>query len=130
MTAIADRHPLTAPPQHATERGFQDAVVQLAQYFGWRVAHFGTAQTGSGHYTTPCRYDGKGFPDLVLVNPGRGLVWFRELKAGKRPHRDLEPEQREWQVALAGACANVDVWRPSDWPDIVAALSSGRAWAQ
>lgn len=113
------------PGRRITEREWSDKVCELARHpvCGWFVAHFGTAVRG-GEYVTPVEYDAAGFPDLVLVNPRRGLVWFRELKSGRRP---LQPAQREWYQRLAHAGANVDVWHPEDWPDIVAALSNGRA---
>ena len=114
---------LSRPDSRISERGFSDRVVELARWCGWTVAHFGAAQTSKG-WRTPVRYDGKGFPDLVLVHPERGLVWFRELKVTGRP---LDPDQRVWRDRLTAAVANYDVWRPSDWADIVAALSNGRA---
>lgn len=113
--------------EHIAEKAFADRIVELAHTFGWRIAHFGSSATGTpGKYRTPCRYDGKGFPDLVLVHPVGGVL-FRELKAGARPNRALDPEQGDWQVALAAARADVGVWVPSDWPQIVAELSGGMA---
>lgn len=99
----------------------QTAVIDLARTLGWKVAHFRPAQTSKG-WRTPVAADGKGWPDLVLVGPGG--VMFREIKGQKEP---LTPEQQQWQIDLAVARADVGVWRPSDWPSIVAELSGGRA---
>lgn len=113
-----------------TEREWQDKIVDLARSCGWRVAHFGHAQTGKG-WRTPVRYDGKGFPDLVLVHPLRKLVWFRECKVGSATSKrgQPEPDQAAWGLALTMAGADYDVWRPADWESIVGELSEGRARA-
>lgn len=109
------------PPMSETE--FSDAVAQLAQSCGWTVAHFRSAHLAKGGYATPVQYDGKGFPDLVLVHPDRKLVLFRELKAvtGK-----LSPDQKRWALALNKAEADWATWWPSDWPEIVRLLTNGR----
>ena len=107
-----------------TERQFADKVAYVARLYGWRIAHFRPARTVHG-WRTPVGYDGAGYPDLVLVHPTRGLVWFRELKVGRRP---LEPEQVHWRDWLVGAGANYDVWRSTEWADIVRALSNGAAY--
>lgn len=99
-----------------TERGFQGAVVDLARLTGWRVAHFRPAQTALG-WRTPVEADGQGFPDLVLV---RERVLWRELKADRGR---LTAEQRAWISALAAAGEDVAVWRPRDWPVVVATLA-------
>jgi hypothetical protein len=120
---------LMAVGEIVSEADFERKVVDLAHHFGWLVAHFGIGWSTKG-YRTPARYDGAGFPDLVLVHKERHLVWFRELKAGRRPHRPLDDAQQAWYDQLAEAGANVDVWRPGDWPDIVSSLSNGRAVPQ
>ena len=109
---------------HLSEAQFSDQVADIAHRLGWELAHFGAARTQKG-WRTPVRYDGQGFPDLVLVHPGRGLVWFRELKAGPRPSRQLDPHQAHWAKILVGARANYDVWRPSQLTEIWSALSCG-----
>ena len=108
-----------------TEREFARNIADLAHMYGWTLAHFRAARTEHG-WRTPVEFDGKGFPDCVLVQPVRRLVWFRELKArGGR----LEAAQQRWYHDLSKAGANVDIWRPQDWDDIVSALSNGRAAA-
>lgn len=118
---------LHPPSGRITEKAFQDKVVALARWCGWKCVHFAAALRADGRHYTPVRYDGKGFVDLVLVHPDRHLVWFREVKAaGGR----LSPEQIQWRQWLVEAGANWEVWWPQDWDDIVPALSNGRAVAQ
>lgn len=83
------------------EAGFQDAIVTAARYLNWTVYH-----------THDSRRSEPGFPDLVLV---RDRVLFREVKTEKGR---LTEEQLHWQTALAGAGADVSVWRPAQWDDI------------
>jgi hypothetical protein len=106
------------------ERDYQDRIVELGRTFGWRAAHFGTANTGKG-FRTPVRYDGKGFPDLVLVHPKYGVL-FRELKTDTT---QLSADQEAWRDSLLDAGADWDIWRPRDMPMIKALLSFGRAAA-
>lgn len=113
------------PPQpHMTEAELQRSVLELAAMFGWRVAHFRAARTAHG-WRTAVAADGAGFPDLVLVHPEHGVI-FAELKSSKGT---LTDEQRAWAVALTAARARWYCWRPSDWPEVVATLSNGRASA-
>jgi hypothetical protein len=116
---------VTLPTKPSSETEFADAVAEVAHLYGWKLSHFRAARTVHG-WRTPVAYDGKGWPDLCLIHPVRGLVWFRELKIAKR---DLDDHQLQWKLWLAQAGANYDVWRPADWADIVAALSNGRAEA-
>ena len=116
----------TVSTESPSEREFSDSVAEVAHLYGWRIAHFRPARTVHG-WRTPAQYDGAGFPDCVLVQPVRGLTWFRELKAGKGR---LNAAQQDWRNWLNSAGANFDVWRPADFDDIVAALSNGKAVLQ
>lgn len=107
-----------------TEAEFTDRIVDLAHTYGWKVAHFRPARTAKG-WRTPVAYDGKGWPDLVLVHPAYGVL-FREVKLDGAK---LRPEQAEWLDALDDAREDVGVWRPADWQWIVEILSGGRAAA-
>lgn len=100
------------------EQDFQRAVLDLAKLGGWKCAHFRPALTKHG-WRTPVSADGKGFPDLVLTHPRRGLVLFRELKTDSGP---LQPEQIAWLGALRGAGADADTWRPRDLTQITEQL--------
>lgn len=104
-----------------TEAQHQRGIIELAQLTGWMVAHFRPAQTSKG-WRTAVSGDGKGFPDLVLVHPHRGIL-YRELKTdtGK-----LTPEQRAWGQRIAEAGGDHDVWRPRDWWLIEATLRGTR----
>lgn len=87
------------------EREWQTRVVELARMMGW--AHY---------HTHDSRRSIKGFPDLVLV---RDRVVYAELKAQKGR---LSPEQKDWVQKLSGAGAEVYIWRPSDWDDVLETL--------
>lgn len=101
-----------------SEAELQRAVLELAAFTGWTVAHFRTSRTSQGRHLTAVAADGAGFPDLVLV---RDRVLFRELKA---ENGRLSPRQVMWAEALRRAGADWDVWRPSDWSRIEAELSA------
>ena len=97
-----------------TEDEFARQVIELAQYTGWRVAHFRPARVtikGRETWRTPVQADGAGFPDLVLARKGRLI--FAELKADKAQPTS---EQTAWYEALeeTGKC-EVYEWRPSQW---------------
>jgi hypothetical protein len=99
-----------------TETGFQDTVAAYAHLHGWAVAHARPAQTVAG-WRTPWQYDGKGFPDLILV---RDRIVYAEIKTDRgRP----DPDQTVWLNALAAAGGETYLWRPRDWPDIQQTLT-------
>lgn len=106
-----------------TEREFQRAVIELAHTFGWRIAHFRPAMTKHG-WATPVAADGKGYPDLHLVHPERGVSLFRELKVGRNK---LTDEQAAWGEWLTAAGLDWAVWRPVDMDAIASMLTGGRA---
>lgn len=97
----------------ASERLFQEAVIQLAQMNGWLHFHPSPAQKRPGVWRT----DGKGFPDLVLAHRDRGVI-FAELKtnAGK-----MSTEQRNWEYHLYPH-AEYYLWRPADLERIATRL--------
>lgn len=98
-----------------SEPEFQAAVIEAARLLGWRVAHFRPARTRRG-WRTPVQGDGRGFPDLVAVHPGRGVLLVRELKAGGRAK--LSREQAAWLADFEACGVDVGVWRPDDWDEI------------
>jgi len=100
-----------------SEKAFSQQVVDLAQVLGWRIAHFRPARTAKG-WRTPVSADGAGFPDLVMVRGDRLI--FAELKSEKGR---LMLAQQEWLDLLAGTGkAEVFLWRPSDFEEIVEIL--------
>lgn len=109
----------------------QEKVIELGHVNGWKIAHFRSvrvSQRGGGfRYMTPVAADGKGFPDLFLVNPSRHVTLFREMKG---QYEKLSDEQIEWGNWLTEAACDWGVWRPKDWPEIVSVLTFGRGSAQ
>lgn len=93
-----------------SEAAFTAQLIELAQVLGWRVAHFRAAKTDKG-WRTPVQGDGKGFPDLVLVNKKRKRLIIAELKSEDGRTDD---EQDLWLEAF-NEVRNVEVfvWRPS-----------------
>jgi excisionase family DNA binding protein len=66
------------------------------------IAHFRPGRTAHG-WRTAVEGDGKGFPDLLLVHPDAGFVWFVELK--RDDNKGLQPEQAMWRESLIAAGA-------------------------
>lgn len=98
-------------PVKLSEKKFQAMVVKLAvKTFGWTAYH-----------THNSRRSAKGFPDLVLVKPGRRVV-YAELKTDTG---ETTPEQDVWLALLRRTDARVFLWRPSDLNEIAAVLGSG-----
>ena len=89
----------------ASERIFQDKVVQIFHTAGWLVFHPTPHLVRQGVW----RSDGKGFPDLVCAHPRHGVL-FAELKVegGK-----VSAFQKRWAEALH-PFAEYYLWRPSD----------------
>jgi hypothetical protein len=99
-------------PQKREEDHFLRTVTTLARIEGWRYYH-----------TYDSRGSVAGFPDLVLVR--RGRLIFAELKTPDAP--PPRAAQQDWLADLAlCSCAEVFVWRPVDWPQIVRTLSKDR----
>jgi hypothetical protein len=100
----------TARELRELEAGFQDAILEAAQYAGWKLRYHTLIAIGSE----------AGFPDLVLIRPPR--IVFAELK---REGENLKPAQANWMEALwqLGAPIEGYVWRPSDWPAIERVLA-------
>ena len=94
-------------PVPEREKGFLQAVRELARHAGWLEFH-----DHDSRKSTP------GFPDLVLVKPP-SLV-LAELKTARGV---LTPAQRVWCAALQACGVEVYVWRPADWPAIVQRLT-------
>lgn len=101
------------------EKDFSNQVIQEAQALGWRVAHFPPIRTASGHWLTPVKADGKGWPDLVLVRGKQILIVELKLESL------LRDEQILWLSAFQLAGLPTFVWIPGDWDHIRATLKSG-----
>lgn len=73
----------TATRQPAmTETELLGGVLAMAEVCGWRSFHVRPARTQSG-WRTAVQGDGRGFPDLVLLRPGRQVVAELKSKTGK-----------------------------------------------
>lgn len=84
-----------------TEAELQARVLELAGSLGLVALHVRQPRMEGGEW--------RGFPDLLIIAPGGGLM-FRELKApGKRPRAD----QRDWAGVLSSQ--DYGVWKPADW---------------
>jgi hypothetical protein len=90
-----------------TEAQFQGYVIQLAEVYGWDVAHF--AKCPGKNYTPAVGNIGRGFPDLLLVRDTEAM--FVELKTNEGK---VQPHQREVHRKLQIAGFRVEVWRPMD----------------
>lgn len=90
------------------EKALQNAVVELAKLYGWRVHHTRPAQMPSGKWATPIQGHA-GFPDLVLVRPPE--ILFVELKSAIGR---TSPQQDEWLADLTASGVEVHLWRPRD----------------
>lgn len=103
---------------NASEKLFESKVKQLAVMNGWHYFHATPHQVRPGVF----RSDGKGFPDLTLSHPERGLI-FAELKI-QAASAKASKEQLEWLRALA-PWAECYLWRPNHLDEIAERL--GRA---
>lgn len=101
MTGISSAEYIAMVAKTMTEKQLQDAIVGAAQRLNWLVYH-----------THDSRRSQPGFPDLVLVHPGRKVTLFRELKTmtGK-----VTTTQQQWLDGLTTAGQDAAVWRPTDW---------------
>ena len=95
----------------ASEAGFEQTVIELAQLCGWKVAHFRRSRTATG-WVTAVGADGKGWPDLFLAHPTRGLAIAWELKV---PPNKTTPEQEEWIDVLRAVGIDAKTVTPDDW---------------
>lgn len=102
--------------QATSEADFTAAVVELAQWCGWRTVHFRPARTGRG-WRTAVQGNGIGWPDLFAVRGHRVLAAELKVKSNKPT-----AAQAAWLAALAGAGVEVHVWRPADWDELVKVL--------
>ena len=101
------------------EAQFKNAVIEVAQRYGWFVHHDLPAMNKRGKWAIHIQGD-SGFPDLVLVNP-KGVLVFAELKTDIGVVRKT---QNAWLDRLEQSGAIVQVWRPNQLPVIIRFLAS------
>lgn len=93
-----------------TETELKDAVIEMAQRFGWLVHHDRPARTDKGWRTAIQGH--QGFPDFVAARGG--VTLFREFKTVRGK---LTADQEAWLNALGFDPAETGVWRPSHLMD-------------
>lgn len=103
----------------------QRNIIEVGHTFGWRFAHFRSIYNGrTKRWETPVGGDGMGFPDLVIVHPERGELYYREIKA---QYEKVRPQQQQWGDWLLSAGQDWAIWRPKQWDEtIVPLLTFGR----
>lgn len=111
--AQTPRRPSATRRLQQSERDWQRQVIAAAELHGWRCWH---------DYDS--RRNTAGWPDLVLCHPPRldrpGRALFVELKTATGR---VSPTQQQWLDLLAACGLEVDVWRPADWPRLLALLA-------
>ncbi len=99
-----------------SEEVFTAKVIERAQGFGWRVAHFRPAKTARG-WRTAVQGDGEGFPDLILVRGARIIAAELKVKLNQPTAK-----QQVWLHIFKQALAGGYLWKPRDWAQITEAL--------
>lgn len=107
MTRTPDRIDAAAYRARQTEAEFQSLVVEMAEMLGWLVVHI---------RNTVANPDA--LPDLLMWRGDDYLL--AELKTERGA---VTAKQQQWHENAAYRGVTVHVWRPSDWPEIEAALS-------
>lgn len=104
------------PSLEADEAAFQDKVVDFAQDAGWLVQHTYRGRVGKGAWRTPATV---GFPDLLLLKPGRCVVL--ELKM---PGNHASDAQNRW-ISTFQTIEGIDAYvvYPAHWEQIVRLLT-------
>lgn len=94
--------------EESDEADFQWAVIKEAKRLGWHYYH-----------TTISKRSKAGWPDLALWKSGRGLhLWELKTETGR-----LSAAQLTTIETMAEAGVEVKVFRPKDWPEIMAILT-------
>lgn len=108
---VVNGQTIEAPKLHEChgEAAFQRAVTDLAKANGWKWHHHQISKRSKS-----------GWPDLVMW---RDYVLFRELK---NETGVASASQLTTLEGLADAGADVGLWRPSDWTEIVKTLTAPR----
>lgn len=102
------------------EADFQTQVIALAQIAGWHTMHVRSSIGRGEQWMTTTSV--AGWPDLAIWRPGQFLLV--ELKSDRGR---LSPQQTELLASLRAAGLDVRTWRPADWPEVQATLTTRRA---
>ena len=90
------------------EKDLREQVRDLCKLFGWKM-----------YFSWTSLHSPRGFPDLVLANPGQKRVIYAELKGEKG---ELTDHQRDWLETLKECGQEVYLWKPADIMTIVEIL--------
>ena len=91
-----------------TEKDLREQVRDLCDLYRWKM-----------YFSWTSIHSPRGFPDLVLVHPGKQRIIYAELKSDKGK---LTSEQQEWIDVLWECGQDVYVWRPADIEEIARLL--------
>jgi hypothetical protein len=94
-----------------TEKAFMDSIVELARNTGWLVYH-----------PYDSRRSEPGFPDLVMTKPKRLVI--AEIKTEKGKTSEHQDKWLETLKTVEARGVKVNLWRPSDWPEIERTLGA------
>lgn len=103
-----------------TQDAFNTWLLDIAHLAEFQAVHFRPARTAHG-WRTPVQGDGVGWPDWVLVQPGRIIV-AEITQPGKR----LTPEQEDWLELWEQAGAEAYHWTTEDHEKVMKALRVNR----
>lgn len=107
---------MTLPTTHEQ---WQSQVVQLAHTLGWSHLHVRRSIGKGKKWVTTTNV--KGWPDLLLWNPGRGGIIAVELKV--KPDKPSE-EQLAVLAELESAGIRTHIWYPDDLDAALKALDT------
>jgi hypothetical protein len=115
------RRTTTAAQAGLTGEMIASTTQDMCQRLGLKVARFPKAlvtypRDPRPRWLSPVQGDGKGWLDMLIIDPLGGGVLVREAKGDKET---LTAEQRDWIGWWQANGFDVDVWRPAD-------LRSGR----
>lgn len=108
-TRSGTRRPRNVLDDAISEKDFSQQFSDAAKMYGWTMRY----------HTFDSRRSSPGFPDWVLIHPGRGECIFVELK---NERGKLSRHQQNWIKALEAAGQRVFVFKPSDWELILLVL--------
>jgi len=106
-----------------SEASFERRVVRAADLYGWCGRHERDSEDSRGVHLSGKHADhscGIGWPDWVFFKPGHPPK-FRELK---NELGQLSRTQKWYQAKFRACGFDVDVWRPSMWPQILAEFAA------
>ncbi len=97
------------------------AVIELAQWYGWRLIHIRPARTSQG-WRTPVQGDGVGFPDIFAIRRTTKQRFSAEMKFGKNV---ASAEQTKWLSDMEACGIPAFTWWPESIDEIKDVLKNG-----